>query len=331
MTKRFLSWAKTPHQMMPVVRSGVIALVGSGLVFLCSFMISDQYESVAKILPLESRANSTLGNMAAVAATLGIALPGGDSSDTNYVEIIESRSQRELLLQTRFKYHAIKGRIPEARLTTATLGEYLHIQNLDSGVHLVGKVVKANRDLKTKILTISAETTSPELSQQLVSRVLELLENFIREKSQTRGGFKAAFAQARLVDARAQQEKAEVLLHAFLDRNRNFNTSADPGVRLHGNQLEMELRLRQQLVTTLSMNLEQALLEEKNDIPILNILEPGNLPINHSWPARGLFVVISFFILALGSTLWHFRDRLLMLLREETYFGRASAIRTEDG
>ena len=83
------------------------------------------------------------------------------------------------------------------------------------------------------------------------------------------------------------------LVH-FLEVNRNYQTSSDPSVRLQGIRLETELRLRQQLITTLAMNREQALLEEKNDIPILNILDPGNLPIHKSRPSRGSTVMSAF-------------------------------------
>jgi hypothetical protein len=69
-------------------------------------------------------------------------------------------------------------------------------------------------------------------------------------------------------------------------------------------RLENDLRLRQQLVGTMSINLEQALLEEKNDMPILNVLDEGNLPTLKSRPMRSVFPVIALILATVGSWAW---------------------------
>jgi len=96
--------------------------------------------------------------------------------------------------------------------------------------------------------------------------------------------------------------QAEEQFRLFLESNRNYLTSSDPSVRLKGARLEAELKLRQQLVTTLAMNREQALMEEKNDMPILNVMDYGNIPDEKSRPARLTMILVSF-VLALGGTL----------------------------
>jgi uncharacterized protein involved in exopolysaccharide biosynthesis len=71
--------------------------------------------------------------------------------------------------------------------------------------------------------------------------------------------------------------------------------------------LENELRLRQQLVTTLALNREQALLEEKNDIPVLSLLDPADYPSDKSRPPRSLFVVAA--ALMAGTGAWIYLHR----------------------
>ena len=137
-----------------------------------------------------------------------------------------------------------------------------------------------------------------------LKRAEKLLEIFLQEKGHTRGGAKAAYAEARLAEARHEMDEAEILLKTFLEGNRNYLTSGDPGIRLKGARLETELRLRQQLVSTLSLNREQALLEEKNDIPILNVLDPGNLPIEKSKPSRAIMVLLSMVMVGLSGWFW---------------------------
>ena len=179
---------------------------------------------------------------------------------------------------------------------------------MDRAVKKVGEVLSATRDLKSKVITISAETKSPELSQQVVQRAGKLLETFLQEKGRTRGGAKALFAEARLAEARGEMDQAEEAFRRFLEGNRNYQTSGDPAVRLKGTRLETELRLRQQLVSTLAMNREQALLEEKNDIPILNVLDPGNLPIEKSKPARSVIVLLVTLLVGAGGWAWLNRE-----------------------
>jgi uncharacterized protein involved in exopolysaccharide biosynthesis len=72
-------------------------------------------------------------------------------------------------------------------------------------------------------------------------------------------------------------------------------------VRLKGTRLEAELRLRTQVVTTLAIAREQALMEEKNDMPILNVLDVGNLPLEKSGPARSQTVVFVAIVISLGA------------------------------
>ena len=96
-------------------------------------------------------------------------------------------------------------------------------------------------------------------------------------------------------------DQAEHELVQYAINNRNYQTSVDPVVRLKGMRLEAEFKLRQQLVLTLAMSREQSLLDEKNDIPILNILDPASLPLEKSRPSRATLAILAFFLFSAGS------------------------------
>ncbi|WP_243317477.1 hypothetical protein [Geothrix paludis] len=274
-----------------------------------TLFLPNYYRSEARLLPVESKGlGGSLGGLATAAAAFGVSVPGGEGNDANFVDILNSRWLKEQLLQTEFQYHARSWRFGAERLEKGTLYAYVDEKNMDRAVKELGKVLSATRDLKSKVITLSAETKSPELSQQVVQRAGKLLEAFLQEKGHTRGGAKALFAEARLADARTEMDQAEDAFRRFLEGNRNYQSSGDPAVRLKGTRLENELRLRQQLVTTLAMNREQALLEEKNDIPILNLLDPGNLPIDKSKPARSVIVLAVMFLVGAGGWTWLNRE-----------------------
>lgn len=293
------------------------AIAASLLTAVITVFMPNYYRSEARLLPVDAKGAGSLGNLAAAAAAFGVAVPGGDGSDANFVDVVNSRWLREQLVRTEFQYHLRGWRFGSDRLRKNTLYDYLDEKNMDRALQGLDSILSASRDLKSKVITISAETKSPELSQQIVQRAQQLLDDFNLQKTHTRGGEKAAFAEARLQEARHRQDEAESALRRFLEANRNYQTSADPGVRLQGNRLENEFRLRQQLVTTLALNREQALLEEKNDIPILNVLDPGNLPIDKSKPARSIFVLSAFLVVLFGMFGWESRQVLQYYLRAE--------------
>ena len=281
------------------------------LTALITLFMPNYYRSESRLLPLESKGvGGSLAGLANAAAAFGVTVPGGDSNDANFVDVLNSRWLREQLLQTEFQYHMRSWRFGVERLKKGTLYGYVGAKNMDQAVGEVAKVLSANRDLKSRVISISAETKSPELSQLIVQRAGKLLETFLQEKGRTRGGAKAAFAEARLAEARQEMAETEDSLQRFLEGNRNFLTSGDPAVRLHGNRLETELRLRQQLVSAIAMNREQALLEEKNDVPILNVLDAGHLPQEKSGPARSIPSFSIGALLFLGLALWEQRDKI---------------------
>lgn len=290
---------------------GVAILVALGSLFLPNYFISE-----VKILPVEAKLSGGIGQLASAAAAFGVGLPSQDGSEATYVDILDSRWLRESLLNSEFEFHEQPFMIGPSQAHRMTLLAYLKAKNIDQGIRKLGTVLQGSRDSKTKLMTITAETRSPELSQLIVKKAATLLETFLLQKGKTRGGAKAAFAGARLRDAKAELLGSEMVLRDFSERNRNFQTSTDPAVRLQGNRLEADLKLKQQIVVTLALNLEQALMEEKNDLPILNILDDGNLPIEKSRPSRSLIVLFCFFLSFAGIVLYRNRAWVISKLRE---------------
>ena len=297
-----------PSDLKVPLRNALLAGVAVAVVSLC---IPNRYVSEARILPADSRGSAAgLGQMAAAAAAVGIAVPGQDSSDAAYVDIVNSRWMRKRLVEERYTFATRWFPFGPRRERQETLYDYLDVRNQDRALVEMKKILTVRRDLKTKLLTLAAETTSPELSQQVVHKAVRILEDFIQVKSRTRGGNKADFTAERLKEAKTAYEQAERESMAFLNDHRNYATSNEPAVRMKGMLLENTLKLRQQVVTTLTLNYEQALLEEKNDMPILNILDEGDVPIEKSYPPRTLLVLLAMLLAGAGTWAWANRERL---------------------
>lgn len=297
-----------PSWLLDLKRPLQIGFAAAVVTALVSLFLPNYYRSEARILPVEAKGISGgLGNLASAAAAFGVSVPGGDSVDANFVDILQSRWLREKLLNSKFKFKVRSWRFGVDRERHETLYAYLKAENVDRALKQMASMVSASKDLKSKVILLAVDTKSPELSQLVVRRSLELLEEFIQQKGRTRGGAKALFAEARLAEARTELAEAEDVLRRFMEVNRNHQASSDPTVRLRGARLEAEQRLRMQLLTTLAMNREQALMEEKNDVPILNVLDGGNLPIDKSRPARSVIVMLTFILVTAGA--WAFANR----------------------
>jgi hypothetical protein len=277
-----------------------VGLAAGLLTALYTLSLPNQYKSEARILPADSRSGG--GMAAAAAAAVGVTIPGQESPDAAYVDILNSRSLREALLNTPFTFKVRTWYFGAEQDRQQTLYDYLEKKNMDRAVAALKQRISITRDLKTKLLTFAVETESPQLSQQVTQRLVRLLDEFVVAKAQTRGGAKADFAEKRLKEARQEMAQAEDAFRAYQEGNRNYMMSPDPAVRLKGLRMDSELKLRTQLVTTLAIAREQALLEEKNDMPILNILDEGNLPAEKSRPGR--FVMVALASLVAGLAVW---------------------------
>lgn len=296
--------------------------LGAGMLMAAlSLGLRDYYTSTATLLPVQKGGG---GGVAASLAAFGVALPGQEGGDGNYVDILQSRWMAERLLQSSYEFRWRSWRYGREGLRSTTLGAHLKVGNGDQGYRAIRTRLKASLDRRTGVVAVAFESDSADLSHQVMRRAMGLLEEFLRHKLNTRGSDKAAFAEARLAEAHRDLDKSEAELHRFLAVNRNYATSVDPTVRLRGGRLEAELQLRRQLVTTLAVSQEQALMEARSDVPVLNILDGGHLPAEKSRPNRSQMVLGAMFLVALGAWAWINRSVLLAKLKEGISEGKGN-------
>jgi len=293
---------RLPVALRKPVRNGVLAGFIAGAL---SLLIPNQYRSEVHILPSDSRGGGgSIGSLASTAEAMGVSVPGQEgSSDSAFVDILNSRWMAKKLLSQQYQFKTKGWLFANGHEHRESLSDFIHAKNTDRAILKFKKILIVNRDTKTRLLTISANTTSPELSQQIVQNSTATLEAFIESKGRTRGSNKAIFTEVRMREAQAAVAKAEQDALEFLEAHRNYATSNEPGIRLKGAQLDATLKLHQQVLTTLTLNNEQALLEEKNDMPILNILDDGDLPQEKSGPPRGTILLLAFLLVGGGSWL----------------------------
>jgi len=278
-------------------RGLVIALFGA----VATLFMKDSFVSEVRIVAAEGKDLGSLSGLSAAAAALGVGGGGTEDPSNLFMEVLDSRWLNEEVLKTTYTFHTRAWRFGTPELQKKTLFEQLQVKNLDRAVLKMDTLLQNQRDPRTKRVTITVETRSPELSQGVALRATDLLQEFLRERTQTTGRLKAQFTAERLKDAERNYQEAEERLRTFALNNRGYAQSSDPGVRLKGTRLEQDLQLRRQLVSTLSLSREQALLDQKNDTPQITVIDAANLPEEKSKPRRSVIVVLIFLLGVAGS------------------------------
>jgi len=311
MLRNFRKTLQFPKWVWAVARDASLVSV---IVFLAAICIPNEYTSEARILPKSVGGSSLINSLMNAASVLGVGAGQGDDG-ASYVDIINSRLIAEAALKREFSYGDRWFFFKSFQPRKGSLSEYLKEENLDKAVDLFQRrLLSVDRDLKSGLITVRVKTRSPELSRSIIKTVLEDAESFLQRLSMGQGRSRERYSASRLVEAQIAARQSELALTRFASTHRNYHTSGDPAVRLTGARLEMDLSTRQQIVVALSMAQGQAQLEATNDIPILNLLDGGNLPSNKSGPRRGLWAISGFLIGGFFSISMRNRERITAYL-----------------
>jgi len=296
----------------PLLHAGLAGLAAAvGSVFLPNY-----YRSDARILSDTGHAGASSSLRTGVWAPT--APPETYSSREDgptviYADILRSRRMAEQLLLKDYEYGFRSWRFGRRQRTRGTLLDYMGAENVDRAMAPLKRLLTVQRDPKSGLLTVSAETRSPELSLQVVRKAADSLRDFLVELSQAAGQSKARFTLGRLQEVQLKYAEQGREFERFQDANRHWETSPAPGVRLQGARLRDSLELWKQVMTNLTLNHEQALLEAQNDTQTLLLLDPGSLPVEKSKPARALLCFLAALAVGLGS--WIARNRSALTQR----------------
>jgi len=245
-----------------------------------------QYTAAASFMP--QRSDATARNLGSMAAQLGIRIgnEGQGESPAFYTELITSRAILVPALESRYTS------TPEGQEVRGTLIELYDVEaetealRRDAALRALRDNIGVTTSSATDIVHLSVTADSPELSQQIAARILELVNQFNLETRQSRATEERRFIEERMAEAQTQLRDAEDGLQRFLQRNRDFRNSPELGL-LHG-RLEREVGMRQQVFNTLAQAYEQARIEEVRNTPVITIVEPPVQPARRD--ARGTVV-----------------------------------------
>ncbi len=270
-----------------------LPLLGALIALGIAFARGPRFTSSASFLPQSEKPTSALSGLAAqFGVSTGVTDPG--QSPAFYVDLIQSR--------------AILGPVVNSPLGAAsqmsrgTLAQYLVDHRIADSAELTSQGMERLRrtlnllySQKTAMVTVSATTRDPEISQFIVRRILDEVNRFNVETRRTQATAERRFADQRLASAATDLRAAEDALQSFLLQNREYQNA--PSLMFEYDRLARAVSLRQQLYASIATSQEQAKMDEVRDTPVITIIETPNVPTHPD--TRGWVKVIGFGV-ALG-------------------------------
>ncbi len=284
--------------------------------------IPNQYTCTATILPSsKARQMPVLGSLAGSLTEIGLGsmVQVSEESSALYPKILTSRLLQERILQREYLI------MDKAKQISITLNEYIGAKNIDLALLELSGMVDIRVDRNTGLTTLLVTTKYPELSAEVAHAYLEELDNYNVNHRRSEAANSERFIATRLAEIKMELQETEDRLCTFLEQNLNYATSTDPSLRRQLARLERGIAIKETVFSSLTEKHELAKLEAAKDIPILQVLDRGSVPVIKSSPGRRNFVIGAFFgslFISIMLSLWfdlsvkrHFRDNLEKVAR----------------
>jgi uncharacterized protein involved in exopolysaccharide biosynthesis len=254
----------------------VLALLSGFWAGLKSVTSAKHFTTEAMFMPKGARGQSQLSGLA---AQFGVNINAGDASQSPqmYTDLLEMTA---LLWPVAMREYRVT---TDSGVITANLQKLYRVKPDRPEVMKKKKVealqgaVKGTVMPKTGVIFLTVSTGSPELSLQIARNLLEQVNIFNLSKRQEQAAAERAFAERQVAEKRAELRQAETELENFLESNRLYRQS--PQLTLEFGRLDRQVLMRNQIYTSLLSAYETARIEEVKDLPVINIIEPPELPI----------------------------------------------------
>ncbi len=267
-----------------------------------SLLLSPVYTATTRFLP--SRSNAIAGRMADLAGAGISGLSDGEGASSDYyVDLLKSPAFLSVVVQaplmvggqdtTLMQHYEVDGDSEFERTQRAV--EVLQASMKVSVAKAVGGASAA------RVVTIDVTADQPQLAADIGQQLLDAIKRYNAEVRGGKASQNRAFIEEQLIDSGNTLQVATDAFADFTARNRKIVT---PGLTAEAQKLERAVRLQEQVVETLMKQLELAKIEEQENQPSIEVIQPPQPPLQRSAPARTRIVLGGgFFGLVLGGFL----------------------------
>lgn len=284
-----------------------------------ALLLPKEYRAWCEVVP-QTTSSTQISNLSSLAALAGINLARIEEesvlSPYIYENIFTSVAFRKSLLQTEVYSLRDGGRVtlfdyflrgakvrndnpqlPNDYATNIDIvshADYTCLRELEKRVALI-------LDDRRGYLQLSALMPEPLLAAEVAQAALGLLQRYIMRLKTEKVQSNLEFVQERYDEARHKFEQIQTLRASFRDANRNTTRYA---AQTTLERLDAEYSLAMNIYSELAMQLEQARIKVKEEIPLLTVISPVTIPFRKDKPRRMIIICIFALIgVCLGSLL----------------------------
>lgn len=275
-----------------VSRRLIVKLTGTFTIIsiIVSFVLPTYYRSSTTLLPETEKGKvSMLGGLSDLAALAGVNVGADATVAKLYPTIIESEAVLRNVIYT--DYSTEKFSEPANLIKFWGISEDTREREYEIAIKRLREDLEVSMDNKTSVVTLAIEAREPQLSADILNKITNQLDEFIRTKKRTNASEQRKWVEGRLVEIRKDLEKSENILREFRERNRRITDS--PKLLLEQGRLMREVDINSTIYLELKKQYELVKIEEIKNIPIINVMDSARPAARREHPKRTLIVVSS--------------------------------------
>ena len=182
----------------------------------------------------------------------------------------------------------------------------------------VRKIIDAHVSLETNdkdgYVSLNVIAREPLLAAQVGQKAQELLQQYITVFKIEKATAQLDFIEERFIENKKEFEEAQETLAAFRDRNKNVTSAR---ARTQEERLQSEYQLAFEVYSGLAQQMEDALIQVKEETPVFSIIKPVTVPLEKSKPKRAMILVIWTFLGGIIGIGWIFGKQFLKTVKSK--------------
>jgi len=264
------------------------------------------YAATAQFLPskdpdMTARMGSLIGSPSAK-----LDVEEGNYTSDYYKELLASPAFLERLAVRKFRSVKAGGEVDlyayyEIDAPTAA-------QRRDDVCKAIADALKVTLARQTKIISLEYTTQEPALSADILNGLLDELAVYSQIVKGAKARLKRDFIEKQVTENQGLLRGQEAKLADFIASNRKIVT---PDIELELDRLKRAVRVQEEVYITLKRQLELTKIEEQEQRPVLDIIQPATAPYYKKGPSAVKNAVIAGFVsvillsgLAFALELW---------------------------
>ena len=279
------------------------------------FLTKPYYESTVTILPEYGSKSSTLSGLSELASMAGVKVGEGAPTEI-YQNLIFSESVLEPVIYAKYKTDEFRDSVNLIEYFEIEIKESLpkNLQErqmfLELFKDLTKSRIKTDVERLTKILTITVEMPESKLSADVVNKIAESLDEYVRTKRKSYASEQRFYIEKRIQQVKDSLTNAEEKLKSFREQNRVVAQS--PQLLMEQGRLMRNVEIQQAVYIELNKQLEIARIDEIRDTPVLNVKEKAAESILKAGPKRlNTLILFMFFSFLVSAGYFLFNNRVV--------------------